>query len=75
MEEKTLLDYLNGLHEKTIVEIYIKINERYRLITANKAKDLIRCLSQGILATHFYFCGPNITPDLDIIDMYIQELA
>ena len=74
-EEKPLLVYLNSLHEETIVEIYIKIDERYRLIAANKAKDLILCLSQGILATHFYFRGPNISPDLDIIDIYIQELA
>ena len=74
-EEKPLLLYLNSLHEETIVEIYIKINNRYRLITANKTKELLWCLSQGVLATHFYFCGPNTSPELNIIDIYIQELA
>ena len=75
MNEKTLLNYLNGLDGETPVVIYLYIRYGYKSVIINKAKDLLWCLSANMLETKFYFtetydyegsCGVNI---------FIQVLA
>ena len=74
-EEKPLLLYLNSLHEETSVAIFILINGYYRLITVNKSKDLLWCLSQGLLATRHYLHVSMTCGDLEFTEIYIRELA
>lgn len=77
MEEKTLLEFLNGLDKETTVTVYIYIYTSlcYRMILVSKAKELLRCLSKGMLYTRYYMCNPVVlVDDLEIIDVYVQEL-
>lgn len=75
MNEKTLLEYLNSLHEETSVTINILINGCYRLITVNEAKELLCCLSHGVLATRDYYCEPYVYSDFEFTEIFIRELA
>lgn len=76
MEEKTLLEFLNGLDKETTVDVYIYINGCYRLVLVNKPRELLLCLSKGMLKTRYYICNPvMIVDDLEIIDVCVQELA
>lgn len=75
MEEKILFGYLNSLHEEASVAIFILINERYRLITVNMARELLSTLSQGLLATYHYSHVSQVIGDMQFIEIYIQELA
>lgn len=76
MEEKTLLEFLIGLDKETTVNVYIYINGCYRLVLVNKAKELLRCLSKGMLKTRFYLYVRDLKiDDLETMDIYIQELA
>lgn len=76
MEEKTLLEFLYGLDDETIVSVYIYINGCYRLVIVNKPTELLWCLSKGMLKTRYYICDPVvIVDDLETIDVLVQELA
>lgn len=76
MQEKTLLEFLNGLDKETSVDVYIYINGYYRLVLVNKVKELLWCLSKGMLKTKFYLYVHNLIIDgLETTDIYIQELA
>lgn len=76
MEEKTLYEFLIGVDEETLIGVNIYINGSYRLVLMNKAKDLLWCLSKGMLNTNFYLhTSSTLTDGLEIIEIYIQELA
>ena len=76
MEEKTLLEFLNGLDKETIITVYIYINLHYRMIYVSKVKELLCCLSKGMLKTKFYLYEAGLIIDgLETIDIYVQELA
>lgn len=73
--EKTVLNYLYGLDGETPVVIYLYIGGGYKSVIINKAKELLWCLSDNILETKFYSVKTFNYEGSHGVNIFIQVLA